>query len=227
MDLRRYARALRRSWWAIVVLAVLGGAAGYGYSKRQTPVYAGHVTFYVSSPSLNSADANSTNQFAQDRATSYAALLSSDALARRVLAASPSIGLRERDLAREVSGSAQLNTILVDATIQDTSPKRALAIARAVGEQFPALISRLDNKGADGSAATVSLTVVSGPRVSSAPILPRTKLNTLIGLVLGLLLGLAVAILRELLDVSIRTADGLATFSGVPVLGTIPLDPLI
>ena len=43
---------------------------GFGYSKRQTPVYAGHVTFYVSSPSLNSADANQTNQFAQDRATS-------------------------------------------------------------------------------------------------------------------------------------------------------------
>jgi len=218
---------LRRSWWLIVVLALAGGGAGFGYSKRQTPVYAGHVTFYVSSPSLNSADANQTNQFAQDRATSYAALLSSDALARSILAADPRIRLNERTLAHEISGTAQLNTILVDATIQDTSPKRALAIARGVGEQLPALVSRLDNKGANGTAATVSLTVVSGPRVGSAPILPRTKLNTLIGFVLGLLLGLGLAMLRELLDVSIRTADGLAEFSGVPVLGTIPIDPLI
>ena len=66
MDLHRYAHAIRRSWWIIVLLAFVGAAGGYVYSKRQTPVYAAHLSFYVRSPELSSVDANSSNQFAQD-----------------------------------------------------------------------------------------------------------------------------------------------------------------
>lgn len=227
MDLHRYARAIRRSWWVIVVLAIVGGVGGYVYSKRQTPVYAGHLTFYVASPQLNSQDANSTNQFAQDRATSYASLAGSDALARRIIASTPGLGLTERNLANEITGSAQLNTILFDVTIKDTSPQRALRIGRSVGKQFPRLVNDLDNTGAPAGTAAVKLTVVSGPRVASAPVLPRTKLNTIIGFALGLLLGLALAVLRELLDVSVRSAEGLAEVSGLPTLGAIAYDPEI
>lgn len=235
MDLHRYAHAIRRSWWIIVLLAVLGGAGGYVYSKRQTPVYAAHVTFWVKSPSLNSADANSSNQFAQERATSYAGLVSSDALAKMVLA-DPVFGklppglkaLTERDVAHEVAGTAQLNTVLIDVTIQDVSTRRALAIATAVGNQFPKLVSSLDNQGVPlGAQAAVQLTVVSGPRVGAAPVSPRTSLNTALAFGVALLLGLAIAVLRELLDVSVGTAEALAEVSGVPTLGTIALDPEI
>ncbi len=224
MDLQRYAHAIRKSWWIIVLLAFVGGAGGYAYSKLQTPVYAAHLTFYVGSPSLNSADANSTNQFAQDRATSYAGLVSSDALATMVKAHS-NVDLDERSIAREISGIAQLNSVLVDVTIHDVSTTRALAIAKAVGKQFPELVRLLDNRGVPkGASSAVALTVVSGPRVGAAPVSPRTSLNTAVAFAVGLLLGLGIAVLRELLDVSVGTAEALAEVSGVPTLGTIALD---
>jgi capsular exopolysaccharide synthesis family protein len=223
VDLHRYAHAIRRSWWIIVLLAIVGAVGGYVYSKRQTPVYAAHLTFFVGSPSLNSVDANSSNQFAQDRATSYAGLVASDALATLVKAHSH-VNLDVRGIAREISGTAQLNSVLVDVTIQDVSTKRALAIAKGVGDQFPKLVSKLDNRG-EGASSAVQLTVANFPRVSAAPVSPRTSLNTAIGFALGLLLGLAIAVLRELLDVSVGSAEGLAEVSGVPTLGTIALDP--
>ncbi|MDX6573695.1 MAG: tyrosine-protein kinase [Gaiellales bacterium] len=225
MDLHRYAHAIRRSWWIIVLLAVVGAAGGYVYSKRQTPVYAAHLTFYVGSPSLNSVDANSSNQFAQDRATSYAGLVGSDALAKLVKAHS-SVNLDVRGIAREISGTAQLNSVLIDVTIQDVSTKRALVIATGVGKWFPQLVSSLDNGDVPkGANSAVQLSVANYPRVSAAPVSPRTSLNTAIAFALGLLLGLAIAVLRELLDVSVGTAEGLVEVSGVPTLGTIALDP--
>jgi capsular exopolysaccharide synthesis family protein len=225
VDLHRYAHAIRRSWWIIVLLAVLGAVTGYVYSKRQTPVYAAHLSFYVRSPALSSVDANSSNQFAEERATSYALLVSSDKLARLVKA-STHLTLDERDIAGEISGTAQLNTVFVDVTIKDVSTKRALLIAKAVGDQFPKLVSSLDNQGVpQGASSAVQLTVVSGPRVGAAPVSPRTSLNTALAFLLGLILGLAIAVLRELLDVSVSTPEALAEFAGVPTLGTIALDP--
>jgi capsular exopolysaccharide synthesis family protein len=225
VDLHRYAHAIRKSWWIVVLLAVLGGALGYVYSKRQTPVYAAHLTFWVRSPSLNSIDANSSNQFAQDRAVSYALLVGTDAMGKLVKAHT-NLNLDERTIAREVSGTAQLNTVLVDVTIQDVSTKRALVIATAVGKWFPVLVSSLDNQGVPkGASSAVQLTKVSDPHVGAAPVSPRTSLNTELAFGLGLILGLAVAVLREVLDVSVRTAEALTELSGVPTLGTIALDP--
>lgn len=220
MNARSYARALRRSWWLIVVVAILGAAIGYGYSKAQTRRYASHLTFWVATPTLNGQDANASNQFAQERAASYAALLTSDSLAERVIAnarlkMSPSV------LTREITASAELNTILVDVTITDPSPDRAYRIGQSIGAEFPKLVDDLDNRSSAGGSA-VSLQVVSGPTRSNVPVSPRTRLNVLLGAALGLLIGLALAVLRETLDVSVRAAETMRELTGAPMLGSIP-----
>ncbi|MCW2594351.1 MAG: capsular exopolysaccharide family [Jatrophihabitans sp.] len=223
MDFHRYMRAIRKSWWIIVLLMVVIGGLAYGYSKRQTPIYSSKLTFYVGSPALADSSANATNQFAQDRATSYAKLLSSDRLAQMITDA-PGVGATTRQVAGEISATAQLNTVLIDVQIHDASPARALAIGRAVGLSFPQLVDELDNTPSRTAPATVKLSVVSGPTTPKAPISPRTRLNVLIGVALGLILGLALAALRELFDFSVRSAEALAQLSGIPVLGTIAFD---
>jgi capsular exopolysaccharide synthesis family protein len=221
VDFQRFLGAIRKSWWIFFLLFFLGGAAGYGYSSRQTPLYASHITFYVGTPTISSNNANSTNQFAQDRAASYATLLSSDRLAALVINAS-GLRMQPHQLATKIKATAQLNTVIVAATVTDPSPARARRIAGYVGQVFPTLVSQLDDT--TRNAATVKLSVISGPTSSSAPVSPRTHLNTLLGAGVGIVLALAVAILRELLDVSLRSADGLRDFTGLPVLATVPLD---
>jgi capsular exopolysaccharide synthesis family protein len=226
MNARAYLRAIRKSWWVVVVCVIVGALGGYVYSKAQTPLYACKLTFYVGTPALTgpTANADATNQFAQDRATSYAALVSSDRLAQEVID-QDGIPLEARQLSREITASAQLNTILIDVTVTDPSRAQALKIGGAIGDLFPVLVDELDQNTA--GASPVSLEVVSGPSASNAPVSPLTRVNTLLGIAIGLLIGVGLAISRELLDVTVRSADALAEVTDAPLLGSIAYDSTV
>lgn len=222
MNARDYLGAIRKRRLLVIAFLLLGAAGGYAYSKAQTPLYGCKLAFYVGTPALNGQDANSTNQFAQDRAASYAALLSSDALAGRIVHRYH-VALPPRQLANEITASAQLNTILIDVTITDASRARATRIGKAVGTLFPVLVDDLDNAARQGGSA-VSLSVVSGPHTSSAPVSPLTRTNVALGIALGLLLGVGLAIGRELMDVSVRDAGSAVEATGAPLLASIAYD---
>ena len=221
MDLRSYLGAIRKSWWIVALAFLLGATVGFVQSERSTQIYAGHVTFYVATPALSGTSALGSDQFAQDRANTYAQLLSSERLAAMIISAE-GLDMRPADLAHDMSGAAELNTVLVKATIKDSSLSRLRIITTAVGTEFPTMVDQLDNSGTAASA--VRLSVVSGPAVSSSPVSPRTTLNVALGAALGLLLGLLLAALREVLDISIRTSEALRDFGQAPVIGVINLD---
>jgi capsular exopolysaccharide synthesis family protein len=222
MDLRGYLRAIRKYWWIVLLVTVLGAGAGLLRNARATPLYASDVTFFVSTPSESSSSAFNQDQFAQRRANSYAGVLTSERMAKLILA-STGLPMTAGQVAHEVKASVQLNTVLLTATVTDPSPERALTIATAISTQFGGLVDQLDNSGSPTSA-TVALNVVSGPAVSNNPISPRKKVNLTLGIAVGLLLGLAAAVARELADTSIRTPEVLRSVTDIPVLGTIGYD---
>jgi tyrosine-protein kinase len=221
MDLRTYLRAIRKGWWIVLLLLVLGGAAGYVVSKRSSRIYAGHITFYVATPSLAGTTALGADQFAQDRANSYAELLSSERLAIMIVHAT-GVNMSPGELSGKITGSAALNTVLVKATVKDASRPRLRVVTVGVATEFPKMVDQLDNSGS--AKPKIRLSVVSGPTIGSTPVSPRTKLNVALGLAVGLLLGLLLAALRETFQLSIRTAEALRQLSDAPVIGTIPLD---
>lgn len=221
MDLPGYLAAIRRSWWLVVALALLGAAAGGVLGYGATEIYAAHLSLYVSTPNSTGATAYSTDQVAQNRANSYALLVSSDDLAQRVISTT-GLPLSPGTVAGEISGTAQLNTTLVDVTVKDPSPARALEIAKAIGTDFPTMAAELDRGTPD--TAIVAVSVTSGPSVGSSPVSPRKKLEIAIGLGAGLLVGLAVAVIRALLDTSVRTVEELAAVVRAPVVGSIGFD---
>lgn len=224
MDLRGYLQAIRKSWWVVLVAVLAMSAGAYVYTKRETPIYASSLTFYVGTPSITDSTANSTNQFAQARATSYADLLSTDRVANLVVQAAH-LPLSPSKVAHKVSATSPLNTVIIDVQVTDPSPKRAQQIAGAIGEVFPRLANQLDSTSS--TTSPVKISVVSGPSLPKSPISPRKKLNVALGFGIGLLLGLAIAVIRYLLDVSVRSEDALAEAAGVPVLGTVALDSTI
>lgn len=221
-DLRSYVRAIRKSLWLIIVCTVLGGALAFVDLSRAVPVYAGQVTFYVRPPSAGDTGTRASDQqAAQDRAISYAQLLSSDRLGAAI-AGSTGLELKPRQIAGKISGSAQLNTVLVIATITDTSRARLGTIATGVAEEFPKMIGQLNNTTGKSTGDVVQ--VVSGPNINSGPISPRRTLTLALGILLGLLVGLAAAVLRDLLDTTVRHPETIPEWSGLPVVGAIAMD---
>jgi capsular exopolysaccharide synthesis family protein len=221
VDLRGYVRAIRKNWWIVVACVLLGAGAATFMNLRATPQYQSKVEFFVSTPTADGGNALQADQYAQRRVNSYVGLLTSERLAERVLA---DTGLTRSvaSVQRSISASADLNTVLLSATVTDSSPDASLAIASAVANDLGPLVDQYDDRG-DGSA-NVELNVISGPTLNSTPVSPKTKTNLALGLAAGLVVGIVLALLRELSDTSVRSPNALQSLTGRPVLGVLNYD---
>ena len=221
MDFRTYVTALRRSWW-IAALATVLGLLGAGIAYAATPpTYASQVTFYVSTPVQTGVSPQSANQFAQDRVNSYVALMSSERVARDVITRT-GVNLTPAEVTSRISAEAKLNTVVLQATVRDSTQVRASELAQGLAETFGETVSRLDNPGA--SRATVIINVVSGPTDLGA-VEPRLKVYAGLGILVGLALGVALIIVRELLDSTVRSVESASELVGAPAVGNIGFDP--
>lgn len=68
-------------------------------------------------------------------------------------------------------------------------------------------------------------TIIDAARLPERPFSPNRPAIILIGLILGIGAGVGFASLREFTDTTFRSAEALATATGVPVLAAIPLIP--
>ena len=224
MTLRDYVRALRKRWWLVIVGAVVGTALSVLWVQQLPPVYEGTVTFFATTPSLDPSSPLQSDQFGQQRVNSYVRLLDSDLLAERIVAdTDPALNLTEEDVTTALSGEADLNTVLLTAYVRSTSPSRAEAIVSSAAEQVPALVKDIES---EAGQASVLLRRVSGPTLDPTPVGPQTELWIAAGLLLGLALGVTAALLRGLLDRTVRTLEDLRERIVAPVLGRIPAGSL-
>lgn len=224
MDLLAYLRAVRKNWWIVVLAALLGAGAGVVLVKTTQPRYASTVSFFASTPSTGAGTSFQADQYAQARVASYVKLLSSDKLAELVLVrAGLQNSMTTSDITQKISGSADLNTVLLTATAVDASPEHSLKLAQAVAAEFGPMITRLEAQSSKNGSAVI-LNVTSGPTLNPIPVTPRRNLDIGLCLGIGFLLGLFFAVLREVLDTSIRTVVALREATGRPVLGSVVFD---
>jgi capsular exopolysaccharide synthesis family protein len=223
VDLRDYLRAARQGWWLVIgVLALAVGAAAV-VTARTEPQYATTVTFFITTPHNGVADAYQGGLFSQQRVKSYADLLTSDRLAHAV-AGEHKGALTAAEVRGKISARALPDTVLLQATVVDASKQQSRRIGWSVSRQFKRLVETLETPpGAEYPAVKVE--VIAGPRLEDEPVSPRPLRNYGLAAVLGLMAGLGAAVLREILDTTIRTAEALQQVVGAPALGTVPFDP--
>jgi receptor protein-tyrosine kinase len=171
---------------------------------------------------LSAADAFQASQFSQQRVASYAELVRGPELAGRVVDRL-GLGLTSAQLSKEISASSGSGTVLIDVTVTDASPQRAQQIADVLGQEFPALVTRLEMP-ADGGASPVKVTVTEAPNLPTARSSPRTGLNIALGLLIGVVLGVGAAIARARLDRTVTDGDEAADLVGAPVIGIVMRD---
>jgi polysaccharide biosynthesis transport protein len=90
-------------------------------------------------------------------------------------------------------------------------------------EIYNGLLQRLKEVGIAGGVGTNNVSIVDKADVPLFPYKPDIPRNALIGLLLGLMAGLALAFLLEYLDDSIKFPDEVERFTGLALLGVIPM----
>jgi receptor protein-tyrosine kinase len=213
--------ALRAKWAYAFLAMLLGGLAGFGVSYLSGPRYTTSMQFFVSTTDSGStSDALQSSQFAQQRVSSYAGLLTGKELARRVV---DRLDLRmaPEQLAGEISASTVTGTVLINVSVTDPSAGRATQIADALGTEFPDLVSDLESTGSSRSGTPVNVRLTDRPGPAVAPFPPLSVRDTVLGAVLGLLAGAALALVRVLLDRSVREREDAERLAGAPVVGVV------
>jgi capsular exopolysaccharide synthesis family protein len=227
VDLRDYLRLLRRRWRQITLCVVLAVAAATAVSYAASPMYAATSQVFVSTTTAaagdNSSGLNQGGQFAQQRVKSYADIVNSPMVLAPVI---KDLGLNTTPqvLARSVSASAPLDTVLINIVARNADAALAQRVANDVAKQFTQEAASLETP-AGQTTSPVKLSVVREADLPQAPISPRKKLNLVLGLLLGLAVGVGGALLRETLDTTVKAPDVAEELVGAPMLGAITFDP--
>lgn len=222
MELQDYLNVIRKRWMIIaaVALVVVGLAAAYTALSPRS--YAATTEFFVSTSGDDTTSAlQQGNTFTQARVKTYSQLLQTPKVLDPVIK-QVRLDTTAAQLASQISSTIPLDTVIIDVTVNGSSAQGAQRIAAAIGDVFPRTIQDLERKGAQDSP--VKVTVVKEASADLAPVSPKPTRNLALGLVLGLVLGFGLALLRDVLDKSVKSQRDLETVTDRTILGGIAFD---
>ncbi|MCS5735580.1 polysaccharide biosynthesis tyrosine autokinase [Herbiconiux daphne] len=223
MELRDYIRVLRKGWVFILAFTLIGIALAATFSILQTPKYESTSKVFVSVQSTGSvSELTQGGAFAQNQVKSYADVVTAPVVLQPVIAA---LGLNTdaAGLAKSVTASSPLDTVIVEITVSDVDPRQSAEIANAVASSFQNTVTDLVPENAEG-VAPVKITVVQQALIPRNPSSPNVPLNIGLGAVVGLALGLGAAVLREALDTRIRNEHDVENLTDATLIGGIVFD---
>lgn len=223
MNIAAHLVSLRRSWRTIAALAAAGLALGW-ILTAVTPVrYASTADVYVSTSGASDlSDMAQGSTFAQKHMRTYANLVKTAVVLQPTIDGLE-LGTTPQLLAESVSAEVLPDTVLLQIRVENESPAQAALITNTIAHQLTLRVS--DLQAGDSQQAAVKASVVQPAVPSTSPSSPKPRTNMILGLILGVFAGAAVAILRDVLDRTVKDADALREVTDMPLFGTIPDDP--
>ena len=178
-------RALRRRWWLVALVAILGAAIGIGVTVALPPKYSATVTLVVQLPK-GSADTEALVRTVEALTTSSVVLGD--------IASSSGVGLSPQQVGNRLQINRPAGSAIIEVAAVDTSRARAKAVASQV---VPSLQQRITESRSTAEASTARIAVESfggGPEIQQVS--PPVARNALIGAFAGFALGLLLAVVE-------------------------------
>lgn len=223
MNLQDFVKLLRSRWLTVCVTIVVGLLGAAVVSLLTTPLYQASTRLFVSTTAGSSlSDAYQGNRFSQERVVSYAQLLMGETLAQRTID-KLDLDMSAAQLQGNVTASAKIDTVLIDVEVLDPSPVQARDIANTLSDEFVVMVRELETPE-NGARPDSRVVVEQRASIPRDPVIPKTSRNIAIGLALGVILGIGLAVIRDLLDNTVKDRSTLEEITGTGVVGTIPLD---
>lgn len=223
MEIRDYLRIARRRWLLIVSCLVVAVGLAALVTFRATPLYASTTELFISTPGSDTGQAYQGSLFSQQRVTSYADLVTSRQVAGAVLEDTDS-NLAPTELAAKVTARAKPETVILEIEVSDPDPEQARTYADAYAKAMRDFITELEEP-AGGGDAPIKATIAEEASLPASPYSPQPLRNLGLAAVLGLLIGLGAAVLREVLDTTIKSPSDITDTVDIPVMSSIANDP--
>jgi capsular exopolysaccharide synthesis family protein len=223
LSLHEFLRALRTRWLIITVSVLIGLIAAVLATLLTTPLYQASTRLFVSSTGGQSiADSYQGNRLSQERVASYTEIIRGETLAQRTID-KLNLDMTAGALSAKVQATSKLETVLINVNVTDESPVRARDLANAMSDEFVVMVRELETP-APGSRPDARVVVEQRASIPNSPVTPKKVRNIAAGLAAGLALGIGFALLREMLDNTVKDRETLEQITQVGMVGSVPLD---
>ena len=224
IDIRRMAQIVFDHILSIAVITLLCGMASFAISNYfVTPNYASSITMYVNNyrggsiADLESRTLTSDITASQQLVPTYIAMITSDNILQAVADRYNDTTGQLYNIGRlksMITAQAINNTEILKVTVKMPDAAGAQELANIIASVAPGKIQEFVEKS--------DVRIIDTAQISTNPVSPNVKLNTILGGLFGMIVSVAFILLRELFDVRVRTGDDLVQRFSYPVLGTIP-----
>lgn len=219
IDILRLAKAVWQKIWAVILAAVIFGAATFGFTyvfieptyEARTLLYVNNSNFSVGNTSFNIS--TSSLSAAQELVNTYIVILKARTSLNEIIDYAK-LNRSYTELQGMISAAPVNSTEIFEVVVTSTDPAESEKIANAIATLLPKRIAEI----VDGS----SVRVVDYAIVPTSRSGPSYTTNTFIGMIAGIFISVAIIVLKELFDVFVREEQYLNQTYPYPVLAAIP-----
>ncbi len=219
ISFKRLVDALLRKAWIIIVTAIAGALVVFGITYFLiTPKYQSSAMFYVNNNSISVGEAtlsidSSDITASKSLVNTYIVILNTRETLNDVIDYA-GVNLKYAEITDMLHAEAVDETEVFRVVVTAEDPEQANDIANAIAYILPKRISSI----VEGTSAKV----VESAVVSATPSSPSYTNNTLIGFLLGVILSVGLIATQEMLDITVRKDEDLASVCKYPVLAPVP-----
>jgi len=206
---------LRKRWKIILLFTIIA------------PIISGCITYYLLTPIYQGTTLLLVNQKTSETQidlsqlsdnveliNTYSVIIKSPAILGKViddLELSQSV----EELNQKISINSQENSQVFSLTVEDSNATRAVEIANTISETFQREIPKIMN------VDNVSIISKAEVKENPIPVSPSLFFNLTIAVVVGLMVGMVIALIRELMDKTLKNDEDVLSHLGLPVLGSV------
>ena len=198
---------------SIVIFAVtIAGVVSYNYL---TPIYEATTQILINQQKSEQSQFNSPDiQTNLQLINTYNVIIKSPAILSKVIE-KMELNTTPALLEKKITVNSAQNSQVVNVSIQNPNPQKAVEIANTTAEVFQEeiqILMNIDNVNILSPAVHIE---------NQAPIKPDPILNMAIAAVIGMMLGVGITFLLEYLDTTVKTEQDIEELLALPILGLI------
>lgn len=220
ISLVEYFEMIARRKWMIIIILIITTSSSFLVSKYLiTPTYSATATLIVGNTQIDNDNKDNNNYnnllFYEMLVATYSQVLKSKNVLNDVVD-KLSFSTTAENIEDNLTIITKQDTLLIDITINDKSPERAMEISNQISKSFVEKITEI-------MKLKQNVNIVDLAEMPNKPISPNILLYTSIGFFAGLMISIFLTFILEYFDETIKSTEDIKKHLDLPVVGIIPM----